>query len=348
MLDLVNTYAIMKLSIIDGLGGVCCMNIAILDPISEDVNIELSLINKFDHNLIIPKSTLLGDDWVNEVYGCSAIITEKVKITDKVMDKLPNCGAYVRMGIGVDNIDIKAATERGVCIFNVPNYCVEEVANHTLALLLCAMRSIDVYSRRAKRGRWTFKITRRIPRASTQTVGVFGVGNVGRALIKRLLPLKCDIIACESYPENSIHLLENNDIKLVDKDTLFSNADYIILLVPLAESTRYLINKDSIKRMKKNAWIINTSRGGLINERDLDAALEKGLIAGVALDVMESEPPKHNNKLLNRENVIITPHISFYSEDSLRDLRTLSVQICIDYLRGNIPKSLVNKEVLKY
>ena len=272
-----------------------------------------------------------------------AILVQYAPITRRVIGSLANCRVIGRYGIGVDMIDLEAATQRGIPVVNVPDYCVEEVSDHTLALMLAASRKILHLHHCIAQGGWGYSLAVPVSRISDLTVGLVAFGKIARRVAEKLGPFGCRIIANDPYADAGTVLALGAE--LVDMKTLLKDSDIISLHAPLTEQTRHLFDHDAFERMKSTAWIINTSRGAVIDESALVHALDEGSIAGAALDVLEEEPiPKHH-PLIGRDNVLLTPHCAFYSVASLLDLQILTARGVAQVLRGERPDYPVNPEV---
>ncbi len=273
-----------------------------------------------------------------------AILTCWKDVPSEALDIAPNCKVVSRYGIGLDNIPIGRATELGMLVTNVPDFCLEEVSDHVMALLLATARQILPLARTPNRSGWTRDTPRPIPRVSGQTLGLIGFGNIARALVPKALGFGLRVIAFTPRlrPGDAPDGVEvTNDI-----GQMLAESDYVSIHCPLTEETAHIINDDTIAQMKRSALLINTSRGGVIDEEALIRALEKGRIAGAALDVTDPEPPAADNPLLSLENVIVTPHAAFYSVAATADLARKAAANVVTVLQGDVPRNLVNREVL--
>ena len=273
-----------------------------------------------------------------------AILTCWKDVPAEALDIAPNCRVVSRYGIGLDNIPIGRATELGMLVTNVPDFCLEEVSDHVMALLLATARQLFPLARTAERSDWTRETPRPIPRVKGQTLGLIGFGNIARALVPKALGFGLRVMAYTPRlrPEDAPQGVEvTNELA-----TLLAASDYVSIHSPLTEETAHLINDAALAQMKPNALLINTSRGGVIDEGALVRALKEGRIAGAALDVTDPEPPPGDNPLLSLENVIVTPHAAFYSVAATAELARKAAENVVTVLRGEVPKTLVNAEVL--
>lgn len=277
-----------------------------------------------------------------DAYG---IINSFAKITAKVINTLDKCKVIVRYGIGVDTIDIDAATEKGIMVCNVPDYCIEEVSDHALTLALCLSRKVIFSARRVLAGEWSIANLRPIKRLKGQTMGIVGYGRIGRRLAKKAKHLGFEIIAYDPFLKKE--MMESEGVRAGTLEELLREADIVSLHAPLTANTKGIIGKDQLKIMKPTAYLVNVSRGPLVDEFALIEALKEGYIAGAGLDVLENEPPKTDNPLLKMENVIITPHAAWYSNDSNIELQKKAAQNIAQVISGQVPKTVLNPNVIK-
>ena len=247
--------------------------------------------------------------------GAAALLTQYAPVTALVLASLPECRAVGRYGTGVDNIDTVAAQARGVAVVSVPGFSSEEVANHTTALILALVRGVVRLNDSVRAGRWEFRDAGLLRRASEQRLGVVGLGRIGQAVASRARALGFAVAGHDPAAPAA------GGVSLLPFAELLATSDVISLHVPLGESTRHLLNDAAFALMKPGAMVVNTSRGGLIDQAALARALDSGRLAGAALDVLDPEPPAPGDPLLLDERVIITPHAAFYSEESLAELK---------------------------
>ena len=272
------------------------------------------------------------------------IMVAYAPITQKVMNSLKHCKGIVKYGVGYDNIDVAAATQKGILVTYVPDYCIEEVATHTMALILSCARRIVQYDRLVRKHEWGSMIAGQLNRISGKKLGLLGFGRIGRKVAVMAKGLGLTLLASDPYvpPETR----KDFNVQFVDLKTLFCESDYISIHAPLTDETRHLVNREEICMMKKSAFLINTARGGIIDQKALIDALMEKRIAGAALDTYEIEPPENQDPLLKMENVVLTPHAAWYSEEANRDLRSKAAEEMARVLRGEIPKYLINQDVL--
>lgn len=262
-----------------------------------------------------------------ELSNIEVLILANPEINREKIEKMDKCKAIIRRGIGIDNIDIKAAFEKDIVVCNVPDYCYTEVSNLTIALIMALIRRIPMYYNDVKKGIWHIDSPKGLPlagRMENMTLGLVGLGNIARAVATKAKPFFGEIIAYDPFV--SQETAKNRDVKLVEIDQLFNKSDVISLHIPCNSETYHLVNKKLLGLVKSSAYLVNTSRGQLINENDLYDLLSTGRLAGAALDVTEIEPLNSNSPLLKLDNVIVTPHIGFYSLDSFVELRKKAIE----------------------
>lgn len=272
------------------------------------------------------------------------ILVTYAQITAGVIEQLQKCRIIARFGIGVDNVDIAAASEAGIVVTRVPDYCIDEVSDHALALLLALARKIPFANRQVQAGRWEMQAVVPIHRLRGRTLGLVGFGQIPQTLAPKAQALGLDVITYDPYISDEV--AAESGVRRVSFETLLQTADYVSIHAPLTEETRSMFSRDAFEQMKPNALLINTARGPLIDEEALAEALDAGHLAGAGLDVMPQEPPPADSPLLDRDNVVLTPHMAFYSEESLIELQTKAAQEVARVLGDEPPRYPVNPEVL--
>jgi D-3-phosphoglycerate dehydrogenase / 2-oxoglutarate reductase len=285
------------------------------------------------------------DGIVAAAAASDALLVTYAKITSDMIAKMPKCRVISRFGIGVDNVDIPAATAAGIVVTKVPDYCIDEVSDHAMALLLALVRKIPSSSARTHGGRWEMKAVVPIHRLRGSVLGLAGFGRIPQLVVPKAQAFGMKVIAYDPFvPED---VFKKAGVDRVDLAQLFASSDYVSVHTPLTNETKHLFNRETFSRMKRGAYIVNTARGPIIDEDALAAALDAGQIAGAALDVMAQEPPPPS-PLFGRDNVIITPHTSFYSEESLVELQVKAAQEVVSVLSGKPPRNPVNPEVIAH
>lgn len=275
------------------------------------------------------------DDIIKNCKGFKSLINQYAPFTEKVFAALPELEVVVRYGVGVDNVDLAAATRHGVKVCNVPDYGMYEVADQAMAFMLALVRKVTFNNENVKNGIWSYQKAIPIHRLSTQTVGIIGVGRIGTAFAERANAFGVKIIATD---ESAVKQGRTQPyMEMVSLDELLQRSDIISVHCPL-DGNRDLISAAQLAKMKKSAYIINVSRGGIINEADLYDALKNNVIAGAACDVFSPEPPKQN-PLLTLGNFLASPHIAWYSEESAVELER---KVAEEAARGALGEPLLN------
>jgi D-3-phosphoglycerate dehydrogenase len=261
-----------------------------------------------------------ADDILAVAKDADAILVTYAKLTRDILSQLTKCKAIGRFGLGVDNIDLPTAKEKGIAVNYVPDYCIREVSDHTMALLLALIRKIPLSNKLVQSGRWEMPAVVPIRRLEGTVLGLVGFGHIPRLVVPKAQAFGMKVIAYDPYvkPEQ----FKAMNVEGVDFDTLVKTSDYVSVHAPLLPATRGMLNADAFAKMKKGAYVVNTARGPLIDEPALIAALDAGQVGGAALDVVTAEPLAKDSPLLGRDNVIISPHTGFYSIEALEELQT--------------------------
>ena len=277
-----------------------------------------------------------------------AIMTCFAQVTPNVLRAAPNCVAVGRFGVGVDNIAVDTATELGMAVTYVPDYCVDEVSDHVMALLLAFNRRITLFDNSVKNDGWgSIPLTMRLMRLRDKTLGVVGFGRIGQAVAQKALAFGFRVLAFDPYMTSEQCALRGAR-KVEDMDDLLRESDFVTLHSPLNDETRGLIGAKELDMMKSEAFLINCARGPLIDEGALYDALTSGGIAGAGLDVMEDNHPPSDHPLLGLENIIITPHVAFFSQEATLELEQRAAREVAHVLTGRMPDNLVNPAVLEH
>ncbi|MGM0874577.1 MAG: C-terminal binding protein [Bacillota bacterium] len=272
------------------------------------------------------------EEVIAQAKEADAILNQYAPLSRRVIESLEKTKIISRYGVGVNTIDLDAAKEKGITVANVPDYGMEEVSNHALALLLSWARKVTFLNNQVKKGNWDFKACIPIHRFNEQTVGVLGFGRIPRRFIEKVKPLGFKTAAYDPFV--SARDMMAFGVQKMELDEIIREADYLSVHVPLINDTYHLLNEERFRQMKKSAIIINTSRGSIIDEKALSEALEKGYISGAALDVTEEEPISKESPLLKMDNVIITPHSAWYSEEAMIELRQKAARNIVHVLSG--------------
>jgi D-3-phosphoglycerate dehydrogenase len=282
------------------------------------------------------------DEVIAAAHDADAIIFAFAPITAHVLDALPKVRVAVRNGVGYDAIDVQAATDRGIWVANVPDYCIPEVADHAMAMLLGLARKMLPLDAHVRRGEFsTIQASRPIYRIEGKTLGLVGMGRIGREVAKRAKAFGLNVIVFDKYlsPEQA----DAAGARLASFDDVMSHSDFISVHTPLTNETRHMMNAEAIRKMKKTAYLINVARGAIIDTVALAQALMQGEIAGAGIDVFENEPLPADHPLRDAPNTILHPHAAWYSEESLTQLQASAGEEVARVLRGEPLKNPVNK-----
>lgn len=308
--------------------------IAFTENIFKSLDPAMAALARLDPEVKIAKTTS-ADDILEVARDADAILVTYAKLPGELLRELNRCKAIGRFGIGVDNIDIKTAAELGITVTYVPDYCVHEVSDHAMALLLALVRKIPFSNALVQGGRWEMPAVVPIRRLRDRTLGLVGFGNIPRALVPKARAFGIRVIAFDPYVPRET--MDAESVEGVSFDQLLEMADYISIHAPLMPETERLFNAEAFAKMKPEALLVNTARGPLIDEKALVDALDAGKIGGAALDVVASEPLAKDSPLLGRDNLILSPHTAFYSVEALDELQTKAASDVARVLSGEEP-----------
>jgi D-3-phosphoglycerate dehydrogenase / 2-oxoglutarate reductase len=283
------------------------------------------------------------DETIELARDADAILNGMVPLTRRVIQALPRTRVIARYGVGFDNVDLDAATEAGIAVVYVPDYCVEEVSNQALALLLDWARQVSHFDALLRSGKWGWEHAAKMQSVHGQHLGIVGAGRIGMALARKASALAMDV--CAFDPVVTASALEAQGVRSVPLDVLLAESDYVSLHTPLMAGTRHLIGAAQLAKMKRSAFLINTSRGPVIDEKALIDALREGRIAGAGLDVFEQEPLPADSALRSLPNTILTPHVGAQSPQATLRLRTQVGEEVMRALRGELPRNIANTAV---
>jgi len=305
---------------------------------------EAKVLAEIGARLLVAK-TGNEEELVALVPQADAILTCFARVTPRVVLAGQRLQVIGRYGIGVDNIAVEEATRHGIPVTNVPEYCLDEVAEHALALLFAGARHVVCYDLALHTGNWALDTGMPMYRIKGRTLGILGFGKIGRTLASKARGLGLRIIAYDPYLPPAI--FEQNQVVAVGLEELFVQADFLSIHIPLTTETRHMVNEKRLRRMKPTAFVINTSRGAILDQEALLKALEDHCIAGAALDVFEPERLPADHPLLKVSNLVATPHVAFYSEESVIELEIKAAKNVAAILAGRRPHSVVNPEVFQ-
>ncbi|MFI5614065.1 C-terminal binding protein [Amycolatopsis sp. NPDC051903] len=319
--------------------------VVVIDYDYGDVDIERAIVEDAGLRLVAADCKT-EDEVIAVAEDADAIIVQYATVGAKAINAFTRCKVIARYGTGVDIVDVAAATRRGILVTNVPNdWCENEVADHAVALLLAAVRKIRGYDRAARAGTWRWQSGEPIRRLQGRTVGLLAFGAIAQAIAARAHAFGMLVLAHDPYldPED----IAAHGAQPASFDELLAHADYLVVQAPLTEETHHLIGEPELRRMKPTSILVNTARGPIVDDAALYTALKEGWIAAAGLDDLEEEPAKQRhwkpvNPLFNLDNVLITPHAAYYSDEAIRTVRDFAAHEVVRVLTGAPPLSPVN------
>ncbi len=310
-----------------------------------DLDIEREILKKIDAELVLSRGGTPAEI-CQEGKDCDALMVLFTPMGKENLEIFDKCKILVRMGIGTNTVDLATATRKGIMVCNVPDYCQEEVADHVMALFLEITRKVGILNSQVKNGGWDMTIADPVPRLQGKVFGLWGCGGIGQMTGHRASSFGMCLAGYDPYQSEDV-FTRNNIKRYRDLDRFLAEIDVLSLHVPLTSETKYMINSKTLSMMKPSSYLINTARGPLIDEDDLCAAIQEGVIAGAALDVLHEEPPRDISKFRDLPNVIVTPHAAWNSEDAIPELRVKAAEEIVRLFTEGFPKNLVNKDILE-
>ncbi len=317
--------------------------VVITDREFETIQPELDVLGRIDAEIVDLRSKD-PETVLQATQDADGVIMQYAPLDERVIAAMRKCRVISKYAIGVDLIDIDAATRKGICVANVPDYCTEEVATFTLALILGMSRKVPHLDRLVRRGIWNCRLVSPVYTLRECTVGLVGFGKIARDVLGKLAPFGPDVLVYDPFVE--AEEVARAGARRVELDELLRLADVVSIHVPLLASTRHMFSMDKFRLMKKTAFLVNMGRGPLIKETDLIAALQEKIIAGAALDVTDPEPIRADNPLLTMDNVVVTPHAAYNTEQSQFRLQTFTAESVVEVLSGFYPKRLYNTNII--
>lgn len=318
------------------------MKVVISDYSWPSINIEKEFFKKNNIELVVSNS---NEDLIDKIKDADGLLFCFADINENVLRAATNLKVAQRYGIGVDNININIANELGVVVANIPDYCIDEVSDHALSMILSLNRMLAPHSSMVKKGKWAEIVkSQRVYRLSEATLGIVGFGRIGRRLATKCQSLGINIVSYDPLVSES----QIDGVEMVSFDELLLRSNIISLHVPLTESTYHMISDNQLSMMVDDVILINVSRGGLIDEAVLATYLDQGKVRGVGLDEIEDHSPDATNPLFNFENVMITPHTAFFSQESTQELQIRACDQILRVLNGQKPEFFINPEVLNH
>lgn len=271
------------------------------------------------------------EDVIKAAFDADALLVQWAPITRTVIDNLERCKVIVRYGIGLDNVDMEAARNRGIAVRNVPDYCIDEVADHTFALAMCLARQLPMIDRRVRQGVWKIVPDRPMPALRESTFVTIGYGRIAREVLNRARAAKFNLATCDPYLPAKVQLPD--DVLRVEFETALEIADILSLNLPLTTETRHILSASALGKMKSTSIVVNTARGALIDTVALANALNSQEIQSAGIDVFETEPLEHDHPLRSCANAMLTSHVSWYSELSGPTLQRLAAEEAVRILQ---------------
>ncbi|MGF4046176.1 C-terminal binding protein [Paenarthrobacter nitroguajacolicus] len=317
--------------------------VMIVDYAWPTLDIEKSVLQQAGAELVVSE-TGAEEELLQLAPTVDAIMVCWKPLTGAVLRAATQCSTVARYGVGVDNIDVATATDLGIIVSNVPHFCTPEVADHTMALVLAHARRIPALASAVNSGGWDNTAAGPMRRLMGKTFGLVGYGSIAKEVALRAVAFGYEVIA---YSPSRSGAASDGVVRFTASlNELLRSADVVSLHAPLSAQTRYLIGAKEIAMMKDDALLVNTSRGGLIDQAELAAALDSGRLGGAALDVLETEPPASHDAIFQSRRALITPHAAFNSVEAVEDLQRTAAENVAAVLQGRIPSSVVNDAVL--
>jgi D-3-phosphoglycerate dehydrogenase len=308
----------------------------------ENVDTERALITAAGGQLVESSCTTVADV-IDACKDADAVLVQWAPMPKEVIESLSKCRLIVRVGIGVDNVDLDAAAQKGITVCNVPDYCIDEVADHTMALALALGRDLTRVDTRVRQGTWKITPVGHVGSFGEQTFVTVGFGRIARAVHHRASGFGFRLAAYDPFV--SATAMENAGVERLELDDLFAQADILSLHAALSAETQHLISRQRLEQMKNSCLLVNTSRGGLIDSIALAEALEDGVIGGAGLDVFETEPLPDEHPLRRSPNTLLTSHMAWYSLQSVPRLQQLSALETVGFMTGQPARNPVNRPV---
>jgi len=321
---------------------------AVTDYIEDNLDWEREELTKAGIELSVHQLKFRPEaEVIEKLIDADVIVVNMVKMDHSLLSKLPRCKLLIRHGIGYDNVDVAACTELGIQFAYQPDYCVEDVAEHAIALIFACARKVtqsrQVLEDSSRNGQWDFSTLFPIYRMDGKTLGIMGIGRIGSTVYRKLKSFGFKILACDPYLSEARK--KDYDVTYVDQETLFRDSDFITLHTPSNPETRQIVNAKTLTWMKPTAFLINTSRASMIDTDALVDALKNRQIAGAAIDVFDVEPPPISHPLFGLDNATLTPHLGWASEEAGWAIRRSIVNDILAFAEGKPARCVVNKEI---
>lgn len=313
--------------------------VVVTDSVFASLDVERRLLDAIGATMV-PLQATSEADLLDAVGDADGLLVCYAPVTARVIERSTRCRVISRYGIGTDNVAVETATARGIYVTNVPDYCVDEVSDHALALLLACARKVPFLDRRVRGGRWEARDAAPMGRLRGRVLGLVGFGKIPRRLAGTAGALGLQVCAYDPYV--GAEQMAPLHVEKVTLENLLARSDFVSVHAPLTPATRGLIGGQALRSMKPSAYLINTSRGPIVAQEALFRALREGWIAGAAVDVLETEPPADSEALRALDTLILTPHVAFYSEESVQELQRKAAENVVRVLSGQPPLYPVN------
>lgn len=308
----------------------------IIDLEGLDHSKEIEIYKENNVDFVFSSKETYDKDFNRMMSEATVIVVEaSVAIDETVINQLEKCKAILSFGTGFDNIDVQAAYRRNIAVCNLPDYCSDEVADHTLSLILSLLRRIPNYNADLKSGKWNSISAKPLHRFQDTVIGLLGFGRIAQKVAERLKPFGFTIIAYDEYVDENI--FSNKGVTAVSLDKVLSESNLLSLHVPLTQETENLLNEETMRKLPKDAMVVNTCRGGIIDETSLVKLIDEGGLSGAAIDVFLSEPPNLANDIFQRDDIITTPHAAYYSIESIEEMQTRTAENALRVLQDKDP-----------
>lgn len=314
--------------------------IVITDYQYETIQPQIDVVNAFPEAELVALQCKTEEDVITLAGDADVLLNQYAPMNRNVISRLKNCKAIIRYGIGVDTVDIAAATEHGIWVCNVPDYGVDETSNQTIAMILAMARKLPMIHADVRRGKWTLLSGKPMHRFAGSTLGFVGFGRIAKAVAQKLSTFSLKMIAYDPYLDAA--KAQEMGVELVSFEELLRRSDYVSIHCPATAQNRNMFSDAEFALMKPTAYLINCARGAIVDTDALVRALASGEIAGAALDVIVPEPCPKDHPLLAMDNVILVSHFGGYSEEAVESLQTKAAQEAVNILKGNRPFNPVN------
>lgn len=320
--------------------------VVVTDHTFDDLDLERTVFDDGGVDVEVVDGKTVDEPLEELVSDADGLIVMYEEITESLLDRMPSCKVISRTGIGVDNVDVEAATVRDIYVTNVTDYCISEVSDHTLAMLLALQRKIVFYNEQTNNKEWDVSAGKSMHRLTEQTIGLVAFGKTAREVGRKAAAFGMEVLAWDPYLDNAA-IEEVGATPVHDLQSLLARSDVISVHTPLTAETKGLISWEEFEIVPDSAIVLNVARGGIIDENALARALDAGEIAGAGIDVLTEEPPGTSHPLVDRDNVILTPHAAWNSIESVRELREKAAMNVRATFEGEVPPYLFNREVLE-